>query len=1118
MHSKKTFQIILILLFISLSFPITIPKKDSFIPINSNSFTLMELKDGQRELYYTFDNKFENSDIVVNLKKAKQYTTRLYFYDSYESIKTDSKGEFTNYKEEIDLSEKLLYLKGYEKKTYYIVIKDLGNYSTKDYFSIFNEQDTIELKQNEPFTINLFLSKNLYTFSFHGEKDEIITLDMNINNKDFSQSVEIYLNDEIIYQGEKNKGLIKLNEDKTSEGTYKLYISSTYEEVYTSIKSSIVLYKEKIEVLKLEPEKEENLFYINTKAFSFYVDISDYELNEENLITFKFTHNAAKNKLIDYCYAKNMNFKEFDNNKFISNMPAHEEDSEADFSRLNSLDNVYHLYFARTQKSEEDKKSFLLVHCNMKIDEELYFDPEKINVYLSQRAINLDFSDNKVFNNIDNVKINQKINIDDFIPKIYRIILPMTEKSYYNKLSYVFYTNIQIQTVYEDTMIGVDHSNEDLRKIFAISSKNFKKKKILYIKLFGAKQEINFRAESTNSEIYYFHDNYRPNKVLSQQHLNCGNSFYYIGSYSILADNIDFYLEEIYGKYNLYYKNTITDKNDDSILTNGNDKYLVKSNIGELSKEFDIIELKCQSPGYFNFNLLKTYFTRSLTMYQRQIAYVSKGDFYIYPNVKEGQTKISLELSTLLGKEVEINVYNNTNDKFTINSKNKYFQIKYKKAENVPNYIKLTAKEDKTLISVRITDENLYKIAENNRSRINEERILFKLENSQKYKNVNITLKRVSHDYTYTMFRGDISYAVDPILSGYETISIGDNTSLNLIFSNPYIKLNSMVPDKEDSPFYIMFYIYDPEGVQKDIYTEYSPIEEYEEMPNSETKILAVKDEKYSLNIKKDISKLSVLYQGCGNSLKEVNIYSYDDLLNSFEVKNKYNLGVFNNYLIPNQVGPILEKDEGNQYTGAVVGISLKEIAQKDIDHYNKLDIGVRQNGKVLKWEKLTGVKEYIVYVFNEQNDDLKYISNPCFLDFISKNNLIQKSENDSTYVACYRTENNYYELKENGTFIATVLANLVGNIPMKFIYNEIRYNSTSPPYDEDDDKKSHVLLIVLAILIPIIVILIIVLIIILVRKNKQKEFNNMPEEKTKLIRDTTNSSNISNNLSNRDD
>ena len=66
----------------------------------------MELKEGQRELYYTFDNEFADSDIVVNLKAAKQYTTRLYFYESYENIKVNSQDEFEGFIEELDLSEK----------------------------------------------------------------------------------------------------------------------------------------------------------------------------------------------------------------------------------------------------------------------------------------------------------------------------------------------------------------------------------------------------------------------------------------------------------------------------------------------------------------------------------------------------------------------------------------------------------------------------------------------------------------------------------------------------------------------------------------------------------------------------------------------------------------------------------------------------------------------------------------------------------------------------------------------------------------------------------------------------------------------------------------------------
>ena len=364
------------------------------------------------------------------------------------------------------------------------------------------------------------------------------------------------------------------------------------------------------------------------------------------------------------------------------------------------------------------------------------------------------------------------------------------------------------------------------------------------------------------------------------------------------------------------------------------------------------------------------------------------------------------------------------------------------------------------------------------------------------------------------MFRGDVSFATDLMISGYDTISLGDNTYINLIISNPYIKSYSITPDKEDSPFYIMLYIKDPEGVQKDVYMETIPIEEhYEHFPNSVTQILKSNDDKYALEFNKDISKVSLIYQSCGKSLKGINIYSYDDLLNSFETKNKFNIEVFNNYLIPSQISPIFQNDEENNYTGAVVGIGLNEISQEEINKVNNWNYGVRQNGKILKWDKLDGVKEYIVYIFDRENENLKYINNPCYLDSIQKKNFVKKDENDTSYIASYSAgSNNYYELKEEGLYVTTVLADLEGKMPLKYIYKEINYNSSSEPYDEDsEDKKSNTLLIVLLVLIPLLLILIIVLIVILVRRRKQSDLtNNLIEDKAKIIRDTTNSSNMS--------
>ena len=1065
----------------------SIPGKDSFIHIKNGEQTLIELSNDKKELYYSFDNIYDSSDIIILTKYAHQYTTTMYFYDSYENIKTNSDGEYINYIKDLDLSEKLNYITSSKKCTYYIIIKDAGGYSSKDYITIFNEKDNLELKEDKPFIIPMFFNNNLYTLYFNGEKDEDINIELNINNIDFSQSIIILKNNVEIMRAEKNKGIIPLNEDK-EKGIYKIYISSINNEIYKNIKSSIILRKSNNKVRLLEPEKEIKLYYSNSNDFFFYVNLDNYELNEENIITFKISHNAYKNKLVQYCYAKNMNFKEFDDNKLISNMPSHEEESESYFNKLNTLEIINHLYFSRNKPIEQNTKSFLLVHCNIKIEDDKYFDPEEINIYLSSQSSNIDFSDKN--------KINEIVNIKEYIPKIYKIKLPIKD----NK-SYIFYTNVKIQAIYENTMLNSDYNKEELMQIYAISNTKLKNEKdnykIIYIKLFGAEQKINFKAESTDSEIYftYTNSNIRPYKTINQQHLNCGDSFYFIGSYSSLISDSYFFLEEIYGKYDLYYKNEILD-NDTDILTNGNNNYLIDSKFGNLTSTFDIIELKCQNPGYFNLYILKNESIQTLVLYQRQVAIVQKGSISIQiPEIKEGQTNINLEISTPLGKEIEIKT-DKGNTK--LDNNHRYYQVQYNKDSYNKN-IALNILEDFTVISTRLTDNNLYQIVERTSAKINEENILFVLKNEKNYKNVNITIDRVRKDYTFTIFKGDINYGIDMILSGYDTIPLSSNKYLiNIILSNPYIKSDSMKSDKEESPFYIAFHVDDPEGYQKDISVKYNDIDQYEEWENLIIKTLPVSEnKKYNLKIDKEVKKLSILYQSCGNSLKEINLYSYDDLINNFKNKNRFNIKVFNNYLIPEQIEPVFINDEGNNHTGAQISLLLNEISQKDIDDlYNDNINKISQNGKVLKWNQLKGAKEYTIYIFNKNNKDLKYIENICYLDYIKNKKIEIGNETDPTYIGIYTTQSNSYNIKEEGVYNVTVVANLEGNIPLKYIFKEFVYDSSLPPSDEtNDDGGDNTLLIVLVTVIPITLIIIGVVVYILWKKREKNIEKLLPDE-----------------------
>ena len=332
------------------------------------------------------------------------------------------------------------------------------------------------------------------------------------------------------------------------------------------------------------------------------------------------------------------------------------------------------------------------------------------------------------------------------------------------------------------------------------------------------------------------------------------------------------------------------------------------------------------------------------------------------------------------------------------------------------------------------------------------------------------------------------------ILSGYELnkLSEGQN-SINLIFSNPYIKYNQMIPDKKDSPFYICIFINDTNNNEKDISIVYNQVDEYDDLDNLSIKtIYANETKKYNLKIGEESESISILYQSCGNSLKEINIYHYDDIINTFVNKNKYNLAVFNNYLIQNQIGPIFINDEGNKYSGVQVSFNLKEISQEEIDNLNNDENKeIYQNETRLYWTKLNNADEYTIYIFNQKNKDIKYIQNICYLDYIKSKNIKEQKETDPEYIGIYSTKENYYNVKEEGIYLISVVANLGNKIPLKYIFKEIKYDSNLVPHNGINNKNGNIkliLIISLSVGIPLIIIAIIILIF-YIRKKRRKNY-----------------------------
>ena len=1093
---------------------IGIPQESSFIPLKSRKIVEFELTQKQPEIYYSFQNEYKDSDIIINLEVGKGFTTKCYIYDSYEKIETNSQGEYVNNLAEFTLSVKNILIKNKEylisKAKYYIIIKDIINSYSKDYISIFNEKDVIELVSEKYISIEKFYSQNAFYFSFFHNKDEMATIELNINDIDFYEYIEIYYedNNKLIYAGEKNKGEIKINEDFDEGGRYIIKIESE-EEPYLDVKSSILLHIDKKNVKELKANNPLNLTYNENKVFRFYVDIDEYDYGDENIVTFKFGKQVFSRNLLFHCFAKVMNFESYDDNKFLANMPVNEDENEAVFERLSGSTELYHLYFKKTLKKEENKKTYLLIHLSIRLEEHDindYIFPEEFTVYLSNKpqTINLE----KYLNNDINLK--QNIELKNYTPQVYKILLPHN-KNENAKLSYIFYTSENIQTIFNNTMLSSNsHLYENLKMIYAISPNfdGYEYTNALYIKLYGFTSEnVNFRIESTQSLIYYINNNYRKIRNFSDKLTDCNKTIYYIGDYGLLVEKGYLYQEALYGKINTYYKSVI-DSEDETILIKEDSKYLIESNLFCLDTSIDIVELKCEMPGFYQVHLIDDVEKRDIHLYSKVYNYLPKStNFTINPILNHIEEDINFEIIAPKGNEIKIS---DGIKIITINSYNKFYHMKYKNYEEIPTSFTVLSTED-TIICITLTNKYPFVIVEKGISHVDyNSQIIVKFEENKNYESINIVLTRVYHGYSYSLFKGNVEYSSKLIESEFDYITIGRTHKINMTVSNPYLRDEE--ESNENNAYYLIYSIDDPEMIQKDVILTYNEIKEYEKIDIGKSKPIINENEKYSLSFGKDVNFINIIYLSCANSLKEISIYNFNDKIKTISIVKaefEYHLAkVEKIYDNNNRIGITLKdssKDNLPYLNGAIIGLTNQDITDDDINNYSTMKLNITQKGKKVEWEKLDNIAKYDVFILDENNTYAQYLNNPCLLQSIKNNSTNIHLNSNNSYIKYYSVDNNSITMEEKGKYNVLVSVNVEGKVPLIYIYDKIVYDSSILPPDDDgnDDNGGKGTVIFLAIALPIVIAIVIILLVVLIRAKKNSSIY-LQEPKEPIIRETT--------------
>ena len=270
-------------------------------------------------------------------------------------------------------------------------------------------------------------------------------------------------------------------------------------------------------------------------------------------------------------------------------------------------------------------------------------------------------------------------------------------------------------------------------------------------------------------------------------------------------------------------------------------------------------------------------------------------------------------------------------------------------------------------------------------------------------------------------------------------------------------------------------------------------------------------------------SDINIIYQSCENSLKEILIKDLgENIIQEIPYINdniKYNYNKINNHKSDSSINlrfKTSEKDLPPELKGAIISITEKEVTPERINYYTNLTLEIKIEDGKLKWKSIEQMKNYDIYVLDQNNSYIPYLKNPCLLEVLKKNysaNFNNEEFNNGTYIKHYSTNVNYISLKEEGIYVVIISSKTENDIPLIYISESFIYNSSLVPPDTDgreEDMKGTAIFVGVAL--PLVIIGVAALIYALLKCTKKKEIDENIQEDDKresIIRDSTITSRI---------
>lgn len=534
----------------------------------------------------------------------------------------------------------------------YIVIKETYEYYYKDYITIYNPNEKIELKPGEPLTINNFLSNNKYEISF--SSSENITLLYNTLNLENNQrKITIEKDGEtIIEQGDESNYKYELFPGELTI-TVENFVQKGEDEIVPGQDFSLVVYENKkpygfTSITKKEILKTNYIYNNKIQTFYYYADISD-----------NHDYNSINFKLFFKYYLYNNNTKFYTNIIYLDNEIT-DSDLEENIPTENKLpfsydvdsDEYFRIYF-HDEKSDT-KYKYLLVKVEI-IENQYYLGSHNIEVSFGDEIFNYDITEVKY-----NIASLFRYELIDYIPIYLKIKLNPDEKYLLTSQNQDLTLFIKGDLINENNEVNENYITSTNEIIILSGIED------LTVKLFGSYTNyIDFYIEKINSAIFSFAENDRNNEIFEMEMVE-GDVKYVLGTYDYEKYAygelpVNYYATADSGEFLVYYKDSISQESTGSLFPSQDSDLQELNKIISLDKNIDLFFIKCKKAGSMSIRPVSKKFPETTHLIEQNS--MTQIELYDYTEV--------VQLSTPLGQNsgiVYFSILSVEKEKMTITS------------------------------------------------------------------------------------------------------------------------------------------------------------------------------------------------------------------------------------------------------------------------------------------------------------------------------------------------------------------------------------------------------------------------------------------------------------------